>query len=113
MSAIHPATQKPAKPARTTKIAEAQYGPHVWREGHCRDADDARTFANIIHAHFYAGGRMSLLRHPNSANPNAMSVDRGKKLNASASDTAPDGGKTQDHREDKDGNPLECSKFAW
>src|ERR1700756_1181554 len=43
-TAIHRATQEPAKPTRTRKIGKAQYGPHVWRDGKCLDADDARTF---------------------------------------------------------------------
>src|ERR1700757_4603915 len=50
-TAIHRATQEPAKPAtRTKKIPKAQYGPHVWRDGKCLDADDARAFANMVHA---------------------------------------------------------------
>ena len=61
-TAIHRATQEPAKPAtRIKKIPKAQYGPHVWRDGKCLDADDARAFANMVHAHFYAGGTATTL----------------------------------------------------
>jgi len=61
-TAIHRASQDPAKPAtRPKKIPKVQYGPHVWRDGHCLDADDARTFANIVHAHFYTDGKATTL----------------------------------------------------
>jgi hypothetical protein len=105
-SAIYRASEQPAKlPARPKKVPKVQYGPNVWRDGHCLDADDARTFANMVHAHFYAGGRATTLAHDPSYDPHKAERDETReRLSYCAC-----GGKAEDHREDKDGNLLECS----
>jgi hypothetical protein len=111
-TAIHRASE-PAKlaarpkltPVRT-KIPKVQYGPHVWRDGRCLDDDDTRTFANMVHAHFYTGGKATTLDGSTpSYDPHKAERDETReRLSYCAC-----GGKAEDHREDNDGNLLECS----
>ena len=105
-AAIHRATTGPTKPTRPKKIDKAQYGPNVWRDGRCLDADDARAFATMVHAHFYAGGKATTL---DGSTPSYDPRKAEREAERERLSYCVCGGSAEDHREDKDGNLLECS----
>jgi hypothetical protein len=106
-TAIHRATRQPVKPSRTRKIGKAQYGPHVWRDGKCLDADDARTFANMVHARFYAGGKATTLdgSTPSYDPRKAEREAQRERLSYCVCEH-----RATSHRIDSDDNVLECSE---
>src|SRR6266478_5174246 len=106
-TAIHRATQEPAKPARTKKIAKASYGPHAWRDGKCLDADDARAFAQSVHDYFAKSHKIvnrTLAEDRPAINARLQRDALRERLSYCAC-----GGKAGNHSEDKDGNLLKCS----
>jgi hypothetical protein len=99
--------QAPSANARRSK-ARRYYGPKVWRDGKCLDADDAMKFAKAVRKGFKftkldgTSWTMMLARHPDK--PSFDVTAERERLSYCAC-----GGKAEDHREDRDGNLLECS----
>jgi hypothetical protein len=107
-TAIEHATRAARPAIITRKIPKCTYGPHVWRDGRCLDADDARAFAESVHDHFGSG----LYQVGARLDPDIVAYDPHKAEREAQRDRlsyCACGGKAEDHREDKDGNLLECS----
>jgi hypothetical protein len=101
--------QAPSTNARRSK-AKRYYGPDVWRDGRCLDDDDARKFAESVHFRFRHGWGKGLTNAERKQMDKAYKAEmaRRQKERERLSYCAC-GGKAEDHREDKDGNLLECS----
>jgi hypothetical protein len=97
------------------KIPRARYGPHMWRDGCCLDADDARAFAESVREYFIrthvtpslAALHLFPLEELTFLSEVPRQLEERAALRERLSRCAC-GGKATDHREDRDGNLLEC-----
>jgi hypothetical protein len=106
-TAIHRASE-PATPRKRSDKSVRFFGPHIHNGGHCVDADDAMAFATGVHEYFnrpvenFASWTMQIVGRYTHSRFDATALR--ERLTFCAC-----GGKADDHREDKDGNLLECS----
>jgi hypothetical protein len=101
---------------KSLKIPRARYGPLVWRDGKCIDADDARDFAEAVHEYFvrtHIAPSLTAL-HLFPLEEYTLLAELPPQLAERAAlrsrlSYCACGGRAIDHRQDRDGNLFECS----